>query len=307
MKIAFILNPHSGGNQRRPGLAATMRDFAGERKLDAQLWLTEGPGHATVLARQAIAQGCDRVIAAGGDGTVNEIARVLIGTTIALGLMPCGSGNGLGRHLGLHRSIGWALELVTNPQSPTLAVDTGTVNGRPFCNVMGLGFDAELGHRFNQLERRGPLRYAGVTLRSLRDLPLLRCTIIADGETHTIESVLIAVANSPQYGNHAVIAPGADVTDGRLDLIAVRPISPLHAGLLLPRLFLGNLTGSPQVFHRQVRQLTIEREAPGRIHTDGETFLEPARLEVVVHPCSLNVIVAPPAPGGARPPQPVSS
>jgi diacylglycerol kinase family enzyme len=176
---------------------------------------------------------------------------------------------------------------------------------------MGLGFDAELGYRFNQLERRGPLRYAGVTLRSLRDLPMLRCQLTADGQTHTLEAVLIAVANSPQYGNHAVIAPGADVTDGRLDLVAVRPISPFHAGLLLPRLFLGTLTGSSQVFHRQARHLIIERETAGRIHTDGETFHEEARLEVMVHPRSLHVLVAPPAPGVPRPSEhsaePVSS
>jgi diacylglycerol kinase (ATP) len=306
MKLALIMNPHSGGCQRRPELAEQIRTLLRSRQLDAQLWLTEGPGHATTLARAAVADGCDRVIAIGGDGTFNEVALPLIGTPTALGLIPCGSGNGLGRHLGMHRSISWVLELVTDPHARILAIDTGTVNGRPFCNVMGTGFDAEIGHRFNQLERRGVLPYAYVTAGSLRRMHVQRCTITSDEDRLVLDTLMVTVANSAQYGNHALIAPGAEVADGWLDLVVIKPLTVVHATLLLPRLFLGNLTGSTSVLHRRIRQVVIERPAPGLVHTDGETFQTDARLEIAVRPRSLQLIVPSAASAGApRAPAPV--
>ena len=293
MKIAFILNPHSGGNQRRPWLANTIRSYAESRGIEAQLCLTERGGHATELAQAAIAAGCDRVVAIGGDGTLNEVARPLIGTSVRLGLLPSGSGNGLGRHLGLHRPFTTVLDWVTHPEPTTLAVDTGEVNGRPFFNVMGLGFDADVGDRFNRLEQRGFLAYAGVTVASLREMRPFSCRVTLDGQTESLDALIIAVANSSQYGNRALIAPEADVADGKLDFVLVKPVGLVGAGTLVPRLFLGNLDRSPLVRHQQARQIVIERPGPGLVHTDGETFQAGERLEVTVRAGALQIIVPP--------------
>jgi diacylglycerol kinase (ATP) len=291
MKTRFIFNPHSGRNRRRPRFAGAIREFISARALDASFELTEGPGHATELARDAVRLGYERVVAVGGDGTMNEVAQGLIDTPAALALVPCGSGNGLARHLGLPRSSLGALHLAAGDGSRIVSVDTGTANGRPFFNAMGLGVDAEVSRRFNRLTRRGLPAYARVAWSALRDLHTERCVITCGGASHSMEILLIAVANSDQYGNNARIAPGARVDDGRLDLVAVEAMGLARAATLVPRLFLGNLDQSPCVRRLSGTRFVIDRTASGIIHTDGETHATGSRIEVVVRPRSLRMII----------------
>ncbi len=292
MKIGFIFNPQSGHNRRRPGLDRAIRDFIAARALDASLSVTEGPGHARELAREAVAAGADVVVAVGGDGTMNEVAQALLHTPAALALVPCGSGNGLALHLGVPRAPGRALDLATGADGRKVALDTGEVNGRPFCNVMGVGLDAEVSGRFNQLRRRGLPAYARVAWQAWRERRPLRCTIEdAGGGRQEFAALLVTVANSDQYGNQARIAPGARVDDGQLDLVVVRHRGFVRTLPLVPRLFVGTIDRSPLVWRRAGGRFIIERERPGLVHTDGETHEADARLEVVVRPGSLRLIV----------------
>ncbi len=291
MRICFVFNPHSGRNRGRPGLATAIREFIAARSLDARLAVTEGPGHATALAREAVHAGAEVVVAVGGDGTMNEVAQGLVNTSAALALVPCGSGNGLALHLGLPRSPLAALELATGAGGRIAAVDTGTANGRPFFNAMGLGFDADVSQRFNRLTRRGLPAYARVAFGALREIRPERCRITCGARTEELEVLLVAVANSDQYGNNARIAPGARVDDGRLDLVAIRPVGLVSAALLVPRLFFGNLDRSPHVFRLSGPTFTIDRVSPRLIHTDGETHAATASVKVVVQPRSLRIII----------------
>src|SRR5690349_18715109 len=140
---------------------------------------------------------------------MNEVAQGLLNSPTALALVPCGSGNGLALHLGLPRSPLGALQLATGHGSRVVALDTGTVNGRPFFNAMGLGLDADVSERFNRLTRRGLPAYVRVAITALRELRSERCIVSAGSRTETLDVLLIAVANSDQYGNNARIAPGA--------------------------------------------------------------------------------------------------
>lgn len=297
MKTCFIFNPHSGRNLRRPRLAGAIRDFITARSLDAKLAITAGPGHATELAREAVRTGHAVVVAVGGDGTMNEVAQGLLHTPAALALVPCGSGNGLALHLGLPRSPLGALELAAGTGSRIVAVDTGAANGRPFFNAMGLGLDADVSRRFNGLTRRGLPAYVRVAVSALRELRGERCRITCGAQQDSLDVLLIAVANSDQYGNHARIAPGARVDDGRLDLVAVKSVGLLRAAALVPRLFLGNVDRSPHVLRLGGGRFVIDRLQPGLIHTDGEIQTTGARVEVVVRPRSLRVVI--PATSGA--------
>jgi YegS/Rv2252/BmrU family lipid kinase len=291
MKTCFILNPHSGRNRRRSWLAGTIREFISACSCDARLVTTDGPGHATELARAAVRAGSEVVVAVGGDGTMNEVAQGLVNTPAALALVPCGSGNGLALHLGLPRTLLPALALATGAGGRIAAIDTGTADGRPFFNAMGLGLDADVSRRFNRLTRRGLPAYARVAIEAWRELRSEFCRITCDGRSESLDILLIAVANSDQYGNHARIAPGARIDDGRLDLVAIRPVGFLGAATLVPRLFLGRLDRSPHVLRLGGSRFTIERVLPGVIHTDGETHLAAATIEVVVQPRSLRVLV----------------
>ncbi|HYP17546.1 MAG TPA: diacylglycerol kinase family protein [Opitutus sp.] len=293
MKTRFIFNPCSGRNVKRPWLARHIRDFIAAHRLPASLVTTAAPGHATQLAREALADGCERVVAVGGDGTMNEIAQALLHSPASLGLVPCGSGNGLALHLRLPTALDAALDLAASPSAVTLAIDTGTANGRPFFNAMGAGFDADISHRFNRLSRRGLWAYARTGFQAFLQRRTQHVVIHAGGQRYPLDTLLVAIANSDQYGNNARIAPGARVDDGRLDLVAVRPVGFATALPLVTRLFLGQLHRSPRVLHLRSSRFVIARGGPGLIHTDGETHETGAEIEVVVHPRSLRLLVPP--------------
>ncbi|HVU33668.1 MAG TPA: diacylglycerol kinase family protein [Opitutaceae bacterium] len=291
MKVRFIINPCSGHNRRRPWLPQAIRDYATTRLRESDVAVTEGPGHATELARSAIARGHELVVAVGGDGTMNEVAQAVTNTPAALALVPCGSGNGLALHLGLPRSLRSALELISGDGHRIAAIDTGFVNDQPFFNAMGLGLDAEVSRRFNGLTKRGLPAYVRAAAAVLWRMPRERCTITA-GETRlTLDTLLVAVANSDQYGNNARIAPGAHVDDGLLDLVAVEAAGPLRLVALGPRLFLGNIDRCRDVHRLRAASFTILRTGPGIVHTDGETLSAGAEITVRVNPRSLRVLV----------------
>lgn len=291
MKTRFIFNPMSGRHARNARLLPLLRDFIGARALDADLIATEGPGHATVLAREAVNAGCTRIVAVGGDGTMNEVAQALLHTPAALALVPCGSGNGLALHLGLPLAPLAALELVATVGGRVASVDTGSVNGRPFFNAMGLGLDAEVSRRFNHLTKRGLPAYARTAFAAFAERKTEHCQITAGTRRESVEALIIAVANSDQYGNRAYIAPGARVDDGQLDLIAIGPVGFFGAAAIGARLFLGNIDRSANVRRFRGSRFIIERPAAGLVHTDGETHATTATVEVRVHPRSLRIVV----------------
>jgi diacylglycerol kinase (ATP) len=304
MRQVFIFNPKSGRSRRTALILPMLQQFIAARALDAELICTEGPGHATEIARDAVAAGCLRIVAVGGDGTVNEVAQALIHTPAAMGLVPCGSGNGLALHLGLPKAPSDALDLAAGTAGRVAEIDTGTANGLPFVNAMGLGLDADVARRFNGLVRRGLPAYTRTALSAFFSRSTERCHVSVGHQRETIDMMLIAVANSDQYGNNARIAPRARVDDGILDLIAVRPVGMLSAFILGVRLFMGSIDRSEDVRRMKGARFLIERAAAGLIHTDGETHMAGACVEVVVRPRSLRLIVpadcATVAPAGDR-------
>lgn len=264
-----------------------VRHFAHE--CGAALIVTERPQHAGDLTRQALADGCERVVAVGGDGTLNEVAAALLDSPAVLGLIPCGSGNGLGRNLGIHGPGDRAFSALRTGKVRT--IDTGVADGHPFFTVAGLGFEAEIAERFNRLTRRGFHRYLLASATAFRAYRPLEYTIEHDGQRESWRAFTIAVANSDQYGNNARIAPGARPDDGLLNLTIVPPISPFNAAPLFCRLFTGGLSAMPGITLRVGTRFVVERPAPGPIHTDGEIRHAGRRVEFHVRPNTLRVLV----------------
>ncbi len=287
-RARFIFNPRSGHNARNPWLLERARTFIAEHRLDATVVPTERPLHATELARRALDDGCDVVVAIGGDGTMNEVAAALVGTDAALGLVPCGSGNGLGRHLGIPGPGKGAFRTLL--EGKPRAIDTGVADGHAFFNVMGLGFDAEISARFNALARRGLPAYVRTTVAALRGYRPDHYKIRADGRELDGTAFLLAVANSDQYGNDCRIAPGARVDDGRLDLTVVRRLGWANALPLAVRLFAGRIDGAAGVERARAARYVIERARPGLLHVDGEVRPCGRVVEVAVRPASLRVL-----------------
>jgi diacylglycerol kinase (ATP) len=241
----FIFNPRSGHNARNPYLLERTQAFIAEHRLPAEIQLTAHPRHATQLAADALARGHGAVVSIGGDGTLNEIAQALIDTPCVLGLIPCGSGNGLGRHLGIPGPSQTAFDTLLAGR--LRAIDCGLIAGHPFFNVAGLGFDAEISARFNQLPRRGLLAYVQTTLRMWQSYRPAPYTVHTVNGPITTPAFLIAVANSDQYGNNCFIAPGARVDDGRLNLTILTGVHWRNALPLAYRLFRGSIHRSRTV------------------------------------------------------------
>jgi diacylglycerol kinase (ATP) len=283
VRTRFIVNPRSGGATR-----ALRRVQTCAAALHAEVVLTTHPRHATALAQAALAAGCELIVAVGGDGTLNEVASILVGTPATFGLVPCGSGNGLGRHLGIHGSVAHALDILRTGR-PRL-IDTGLADGHPFFTAAGLGFEAEVSARFNRLTERGFFRYLTTSAQLWREYVPTDCWIEHEGQRFSARAFTLAVANSDQYGNHALIAPGARVDDGRLDLTVVPPVTAWQALPLLARLFAGSIGRARGVQRWQAERFVVERSAPGLIHTDGETHDAGARVEFSVRPHSLSVL-----------------
>ncbi|WP_246026482.1 diacylglycerol/lipid kinase family protein [Oleiharenicola lentus] len=289
MKARFIFNPHSGSNRRNPHLRDRAREFIAEHNWDASVVATERPRHATELARRAVDEGCTLVVAIGGDGTMNEVASALVDTPACFGLVPCGSGNGLGRHLGIRRPGRGAFRTLLAGRP--LAIDTGMVNRDPFFCVAGTGFEALIASRFATLTSRGFAGYLRTSASAWRAYQPDTYVIHHAGGRDTVEAFTLAISNSSQYGNNAYIAPGASVHDGLLDLTAVPRVGLHNAVPLLYRLFSGSLYRTASVQRWQGEKFVIERARPGWIHTDGEPRAEVSRLEITVRPRSLRIMV----------------
>ena len=285
MKTLFLINPLSG-SKRAYDVASLIRETAG-----AGHELRECPSKEDLdgLLDAAAGNGYEVVYAVGGDGTVHEIAKRLIGHSMALGILPTGSGNGFARHIGLPMEPRASLRACHPGRIVT--IDTGAVNGIPFLGTMGVGFDALIAARFASSTTRGFRSYAAIGFRAFFGYTAGEYDLVVDGEPRHCRAFTIAVANTSQYGNNARIAPHASVTDGRLDVVLVDALSPAGALTVLPRLLLGTIDKAGAVTIRHGRHIEIRRSAPGPAHLDGEPFNLPALLTIDVKPASLRLLV----------------
>lgn len=289
MKARFIFNPYSGSNRRNPYLRDRAAAFIQERGLDATVVDTQRPRHATELAARAVADGCGLVVAIGGDGTMNEVATALVDTSAVFGLIPCGSGNGLGRHVGIRKPGDGAFRTLLDGRP--LSIDTGLVNGFAFFNAMGLGFEADIAVRFSRQTRRGLVGYIRVGLPSFFAHRPETVKVRHAGRMAHLEAFTLAVMNSDQYGNDARVAPGAKLDDGQFELISVPRVGFLDACGMLYRLGTDTFDQVKAVTRFGGAEFVIERAQPGWIHTDGEPRATTARLEITLKPKSLRIMV----------------
>lgn len=291
LRTTFILNPVSGKASTRTRRRERIEQFIAQHRLNATLAISTHRRHAIDLSRTAVAGGVDLVVSVGGDGTMNEVATGVVDSPVLYGMIPTGSGNGLGRDLGLPMNFDRALDVLLGGVVRT--IDTGEAGGHPFFNVMGLGFDAEIGRRFNETHgRRGLFNYVQIGLRAFFSYHRERITVQPEGgAAFSVDAFLASVANSTQYGNNARIAPQALLDDGRLDFVALTTGNLVLALPLVVRLFTRSMHRSRFARGAVAPRFRLTRAAPGPIHTDGEIHLCPADFDVIVRPKSLRVVV----------------
>jgi len=278
--IKIIANPMAGRGYGRRAMAIASR-LMPDKGLRFDLTATEYPGHAVELARQALAEGYQTVVALGGDGTVNEVVNGLCADlgadpnpadVVKLGIIPCGSGNDFAYAAGVPRALGPAIDRLAAGRSRL--VDMGRINGRLFAYGVGMGLDAEVNIESRKIKvLRGMLLYFIALLKVLifqhRTYEL---EIVADGQRFKQRAIMVSVANGQRYAGAFMITPEAKIDDGLLNLCVISPVSRLDMLRFMPLVFKGYHTRLKQVKTLAAREVKVRSESPLVSHVDGEIF-----------------------------------
>jgi len=283
MKIFFIVNPKSGTTT---SAQKNKIKLLVSKLPHAQLFFTDYAGHATEIAQQAVIEGIEKVIAIGGDGTVNEVARGLMGSSTALGIVPIGSGNGLARHLKIPLKMEKAIQFAIT--QPSKLMDVCFLNEIPFFCTAGVGFDAEVAHEFAKQSSRGLKTYARMALKSFRTYKS-ETYLFDNREDKT--AFAITFANATQYGNNALISPKSKIDDGQIEMVILKPFPFGAAPIIGVRLFRGTLPNSRYIQMQSGKSFSLASSKNFLIHFDGEPMtLNTNTIEVTIKNKYLNVI-----------------
>lgn len=284
----FIINPISGVGKKHI-IPPMIENAKKQLNFNYDILETEYAGHATSIAHKN-ANKYDVIVAVGGDGTVNEIAQGLVNTNAALGIIPCGSGNGLARHLGYPMNKKKALEKLL--QSQIVEIDSIDINNYKSFNVAGIGFDAHIAETFANFGKRGLTSYIKIIFKEFFTYKNKNYKITIDNQQISTQAFMICICNSTQYGNNAYIAPHASINDGYVDICIVKrmPLTLVfYYGFLMMTKKLKNNSNAHQFY--KVKSLKVETSEQLSLHVDGDIAITQSPLEIKVLPKSLKAIV----------------
>ena len=282
MKIRFIINPISGTGKQKG-----IEKFISKHLENFEIIHTQKAGDATRISKESANENIDIVIAVGGDGTVNECLKGLVNSNTALGVIPCGSGNGFAYHIGMDRNTEKSVKQLKNIRIEN--IDTCTANGFPFVNVSGIGFDAHIASLFVTLKERGFVKYAELILREL-SYNANEYTICYNNIKRKVKAYMIDFANASQYGNNAKISPMADLKDGLIDFVIVKDFPKWKIPIFIFMLLTGKIHLSKYIEIIKCNKMTINAENT-LIHLDGEPFNSSNPVEVAILPKSLKILM----------------
>lgn len=286
-RLLVIINPISGISSKKSVVNAITSNID-MKKFDVMMHFTQYPGHATVLAEEAVKNKVDVVVAVGGDGTVNEVAKALVGTSAVLGIIPCGSGNGLARHLHIPMDIRKAVQVIN--EGETIAIDSLKVNGIPCFCTMGVGYDAKVCEAYSKESTRGFVTYARKFIEGWFTYEPQEYIIETEHNVINRKAVAIICANANQWGNDFHVAPKASLTDGMIDVTIIHPISFINA-IPMPAQILGySFDKNPDVETFKAKNILIKRRTTDAIHVDGEPIAWERNIKITIVPSSVRVI-----------------
>lgn len=286
-KVCFIVNPISGIGRQKV-IEKLIDEHLDRTIFDYEIAYTKAAKHAIELSKEAASRNIDIVVAVGGDGSVNETAKGLVGSNTAMAIIPTGSGNGLARHLNIPLNLKKAMKLINNGKETR--IDSIQLNNETFVNVAGIGFDAHIGWQFAKYGKRGFSSYIKVIMREFPKYKAQDFEIIIEGKSIIKNAYLISFANGSQWGNNAHIAPNADIRDGILDIAILKDFKIFSALSIGYKLFKKTLHESAHLEILKAKEVIVKQK--GNIaHIDGEPLEVGNELKIKVNPLSLKVIV----------------
>ncbi|HSO86387.1 MAG TPA: diacylglycerol kinase family protein [Draconibacterium sp.] len=272
--IFLIINLFAGHGENRKRKIDTAVSWLKSNTVNVEFAYTEYPGHATELAAKAAGDDFDIVVAVGGDGTVNEVAQGLIGTTTPLGIIPMGSGNGLARDLEISMNVVKSARNLI--KGKTELIDVCRINNQRFLCTAGIGFDAQVADKMAKASTRGFLRYIQLTIQESIAFKPFNIKMKLDGLLFERPVFLVTFANASQFGNNARIAPDASMTDGLIDVVVVNPFYKIWLPVFGIGLFTRLIPKLPFVDCYKAKHIELEFAGTNIYHFDGE----PGKLEI---------------------------
>ena len=286
-KTAIIVNPISGiGRQKK--IEFLLKDNLNQDLFDYTVRYTEHIHHGTDLAREAVDQGFDCVVAVGGDGSVNDVAQGLKDSGVTMGIIPCGSGNGLARTLKIPLKPALAIRMLN--QMNEIAIDSIVINDSWLCvNAAGVGFDAYIARLMHAAKTRGFAAYTNLILREYASYKCNNYRLTIDDRTIERSAWFIAVANGRQYGYNLAVAPKAQLCDGLIDISIIDKIPLDHIPITAPMAFMNLLDHSQHVEMFRGKEIVIEGNVHKWVNIDGEGENLGKELHFVNHPRSVKI------------------
>lgn len=287
-KLTFFINPVAGrGNWDKA--KKQIDRYCLKNNLDPEYYFTGDPAKIKQVIEKKEKEKVPVIFAVGGDGTINMIARHMIGRDLALGILPLGSGNGLARHLKIPGKISKSVRLIDNHRF--LEMDHIRINGEAFFTTAGVGFDAEVSRKFSEAPNRGLSGYIYSFFQVIKNYKFTEVNLRINGGTESYSAFVLAFANASQYGNSAYIAPGACITDGKFETVIVRPFAFLLTPVLIFRLFTGSLNKSKYVKTLSCAEILAVQKTPGHLHFDGEVGEHNGEIHVRIGEGKLKILV----------------
>lgn len=287
-RIAFIVNPKAGTNLQRH-IHESVDKYLNHRKFEYGFRFTERAQHAKELALEAIADGYEIIVAVGGDGSINEVASALIDTEVILGIIPAGSGNGLAMHLGYGRDIDEAVKKINTAE--VHRIDVGLMNGQPFINLAGIGFDGLVSNLMKGSNWRGFIPYFLKSVEAGLKYTPRECRIEIDDQVRTEKCFIISVANGPMWGYNFQIAPDALLDDGFFEVVLMKDAPKWQYFAVVPSTLNGKIYDAEFVEHFRARHVRIIAEGKNYVHLDGEGLVHEGVLDFEIKPKALKILV----------------
>jgi len=289
-RIVFIVNPISGHHDKSK-FFFLVENLIDKEKYNYRILLTEYAGHAAQLAKQAIEDEYNTIVAVGGDGTINEVATAMIGRRQTFAIVPYGSGNGLARHLHLPLKPEKVISEVIN-KGVKSKIDTATLNGMPFISIAGVGFDAIIADFFAKDPHRGIKTYVKLVTKEYMHFQPEKYHLILDGKMEIdCNPLFISFANSNQFGSNAVVSPHASLNDGLLDVCIFKKPNLIQAVYVAERLMTQRVDKTQYVDIHKAGKIEVFREKEEIVNIDGEAVMMPKDFVVEINPLSLNILI----------------
>lgn len=282
-----LINPISGTGKQK-GIANRLKANLDTNRFVLEVKETEYAGHAIQLSKEAANNGVDIVIAVGGDGTVNEVAQGILHSNTAMAIIPCGSGNGFARHLGISCSPFKAISQLNTMVSCT--VDTLKVNDHLSVNVSGVGYDAFISHEFAKMNSRGLSSYVKAIFASYFSYKNRSYSLTINNDKIVLDAFMISFANSSQFGNNAYIAPNASLQDGKFNISVIKKPRWFEIPFLTYSLFMKKLDKCG-IYNSYECSSCIIEQPDTILHVDGEPIESDSRLKIELLNKSLSVMV----------------